>query len=66
MIAFIYRDEVYNPNSEDNKNVAELLVSKQRNGPLGIVMLTFLSQYTLFQDHTDMEVPGGVRGFAGE
>ena len=66
VIAFIYRDEVYNPNSEDNKNVAELLVSKQRNGPIGKVMLTFLNQYTLFQDHTASDVPGDVRGYAGE
>ncbi len=66
VIAFIYRDEVYNQNSEDNKNVAELLLSKQRNGPIGKVMLTFQSQYTLFQDHIAMDVPGDARGFAGE
>ncbi|RPH50351.1 MAG: replicative DNA helicase [Desulfobacteraceae bacterium] len=51
VVAFIYRDEVYNKN-EDNpkKNTAEILLEKQRNGPTGRVNLTFLSAYTLFKD----------------
>jgi replicative DNA helicase len=49
VIAFIYRDEVYNKNTSD-KGVAEILVSKQRNGPIGTVRLAFLSQFTRFED----------------
>lgn len=51
VVAFIYRDEIYNKN-EDNpkKNTAEILLRKQRNGPTGEVTLTFLSSYTCFKD----------------
>ena len=47
VIMFIYRDEVYNPETAE-KGVAEILLSKQRNGPTGTVKLTFLGQYTRF------------------
>lgn len=49
VIAFIYRDEVYN-RSEDNPNrgIAEIIVAKQRNGPTGIVKLSFMSQFSSF------------------
>jgi len=49
VILFIYRDEVYNPESAD-KGVAELLIRKQRNGPIGSVKLAFLGQYTRFEN----------------
>jgi replicative DNA helicase len=49
VIAFIYRDEVYNENSPD-KGKAEIIISKQRNGPIGKVHLSFLGQYTRFED----------------
>ncbi len=49
VIAFIYRDEVYNQNSPD-KGIAEIIVAKQRNGPIDTVRLTFLNQYTRFVD----------------
>jgi replicative DNA helicase len=48
LILFIYRDEVYNPDSED-KGTAEIIIGKQRNGPIGRVRLTFLGQYTRFE-----------------
>ena len=47
VVAFIYREEVYN-RSEENKNIAELIVAKQRNGPTGMVRLAFLKQETRF------------------
>ena len=47
LIAFIYRDEVYHPESPD-KGVAEIIIGKQRNGPTGHLKLAFLSQYTRF------------------
>lgn len=47
LVMFIYRDEVYNPDS-DAKGEAELIISKHRNGPTGIVRLAFMNQYTKF------------------
>ncbi len=49
VIIFIYRDEVYNDDSPD-KGKAEIIIGKQRNGPIGHVSLTFLGQYTRFEN----------------
>ncbi|NLY50572.1 MAG: replicative DNA helicase [Firmicutes bacterium] len=49
LVAFIYRDEYYNPDS-DKKGIAEVIVSKQRNGPTGTVHLAFLKDFTLFHN----------------
>ena len=49
LILFIYRDEVYNPESSD-KGTAEIIIAKQRNGPIGMVRLTFLGEYTRFEN----------------
>jgi len=51
VIVFIYRDEVYNPETTD-KGIAEIIISKQRNGPIGTTRLTFLGQYTRFENFT--------------
>ena len=48
LICFIYRDEVYNPDSPD-KGTAEIIIAKQRNGPIGTARLTFLGHYTRFE-----------------
>ncbi len=50
LILAIYRDEVYNPDSLE-KGVAEINILKQRNGPIGMVKLTFLGEYTRFESH---------------
>ena len=52
LIVFIYRDEVYNNESKD-KGVAEIIIGKQRNGPIGTVRLAFLGKYTKFENYTD-------------
>lgn len=49
LICFIYRDEVYNEDSSD-KGIAEIIVAKQRNGPIGKVRVAFLGKYTRFED----------------
>ena len=50
LIMFIYRDEVYNEDSAE-KGSAEIIIAKQRNGPIGMRRLTFLSQYTRFENY---------------
>jgi replicative DNA helicase len=50
VILFIYRDEVYNEDSPD-KGTAEIIIGKQRNGPTGKVRLTFLGEYTKFENY---------------
>jgi len=50
LIVFIYRDEVYNEESND-KGIAEIIIGKQRNGPIATVRLTFLGQYTSFENY---------------
>ncbi len=47
LVMFIYRDEYYNPDSE-KKGTAEIIISKHRNGPVGIINLGFLKEYTKF------------------
>jgi len=49
LIVFIYRDEVYREDTPD-KGIAEVIIAKQRNGPIGKVKLTFLGQYTRFEN----------------
>jgi replicative DNA helicase len=58
IIMFIYRDEVYNPESE-HKGMAEIIIAKQRNGPIGTTRLTFLGKYTRFENFSpDIYAPG--------
>jgi replicative DNA helicase len=52
LIVFIYRDEVYNPDSP-SKGTAEIIVAKQRNGPTGKVNLTFVGRHTRFENYAD-------------
>ena len=50
LILFIYRDEVYHEDSPD-KGIAEIIIGKQRNGPIGTVKLTFLGRHTRFENY---------------
>ena len=50
VIIFIYRDEVYNEDSAE-RGTAEVIVGKQRNGPTGTVRLTFLGEFTRFENY---------------
>jgi len=50
LILFIYRDEVYNSDTPD-KGIAEIIIGKQRNGPIGMVKMTFLGEYTRFENY---------------
>jgi replicative DNA helicase len=52
LILFIYRDEVYNPDSSE-KGIAEIIIGKQRNGPIGTVRLAFLGEHTRFENLAD-------------
>ena len=54
LIVFIYRDEVYNKETPD-KGTAEIIIGKQRNGPIGTVRLTFLGQYTRFENYAGQQ-----------
>jgi replicative DNA helicase len=58
LILFIYRDEVYNEDSKQ-KGKAEIIIGKQRNGPIGKVTLTFLGQHTRFENYAPEDYSGG-------
>jgi replicative DNA helicase len=52
VIVFIYRDEVYDDESPD-KGIAEIIIGKQRNGPIGTVKLSFLGRFTRFENYIE-------------
>jgi replicative DNA helicase len=60
VICFIYRDEIYNK-AEDNpeKGSAEIIIGKQRNGPTGVCRLTFIKEFTMFENMSSFEAPEG-------
>ena len=73
VVMFIYRDEVYNRDTED-RGIAEVIIAKQRNGPTDTVRLRFVRELTRFENlamdmddrqYADAQV-GGVETFAGE
>ena len=60
VILFVYRDEVYNPDTAE-KGSAEVIIGKQRNGPIGTVKLTFVGQNTRFENYA-----GSAQGYDGQ
>ncbi len=57
LILFIYRDEVYYPDKQNNKGVAEIIIGKQRNGGLGKVPLKFTGEFTRFDNMIGYDIP---------
>jgi replicative DNA helicase len=53
LVGFIFREEVYKRDREDLKGLADLIIAKQRNGPIGTVPLTFLGQFTRFENRAE-------------
>ncbi len=49
LVVLLLREEYYNP-TEDNKGIADVIIAKQRNGPVGLLKLTFIKEYTRFED----------------
>lgn len=58
-IIFVYRDEVYNEESQD-KGIAEIIIGKQRNGPIGTTRMTFIGKYTRFENFAHAYQPSGM------
>jgi replicative DNA helicase len=50
VVLFLYRDEIYNPDSTENQGMAEIIVAKHRNGPTGVTRLAFIGQYARFDN----------------
>ncbi len=62
VIMFVYRDEVYNEDTE-HKGVAEIIIGKQRNGPIGTFNLSFIGKYTRFENYMPMSADPGFSGY---
>jgi replicative DNA helicase len=63
LVAFVYRDEIYNPDDPSNRGLAELIVSKHRNGETGTVELVFLGETTTFKNRAPDSMVGGAPTF---
>jgi len=66
VIMFVYRDEVYNEDTE-HKGVAEIIIGKQRNGPIGTKLLSFIGKFTRFENYMPINdnFQGGYYASAG-
>jgi replicative DNA helicase len=62
VVAFVFREEFYHPDNEEVRGRAEIIVAKQRNGPIGAVKLTFRSECTRFENYTPEEAMFGDIG----
>ena len=54
MVVLILREEYYNP-TPDNQGIAEIIIAKQRNGPVGTMKLVFVKEYTRFENIAHVE-----------
>ncbi len=52
LVAFLYREEYYKKETDENRGIAELNIAKQRNGPVGAIKLTFIKEYTRFENYS--------------
>lgn len=63
LLAFLYRDDYYDKETE-NKNIIEIIIAKQRNGPVGTVQLAFAKEYSKFVNlerrYDDADIPPGA------
>lgn len=66
VIMFVYRHEVYEPENEQFKGMAEIIIGKQRNGPIGTKTLSFIGKHTRFENYTPMMGGGGPPPWDGE
>jgi len=64
-VMFVYRDEYYNPDTTEKPGVAEIIIGKHRNGPVGSVELTFLSNYPKFASIARERVGDGMGAVGG-
>jgi replicative DNA helicase len=60
LIMFVYRHEVYEPDNDQHKGMAEIIIGKQRNGPIGTKTLSFIGKFTRFENY--MPMSGGPSG----
>jgi replicative DNA helicase len=58
VVAFVFREEAYHPDNDEVRGLAEIIVAKQRNGPVGTIRLTFRSEYTRFENYSEEEFLG--------
>ena len=65
MVMFVYRDEYYNPETTEKPGVAELIIGKHRNGPVGQVELTFLERYPKFASIARERIGEGAGAIGG-
>jgi len=65
VIMFVYRHEVYEPEKIETKGIAEIIIGKQRNGPIGTVNLSFIGKHTRFDSFMPMSGGPPSGGYGG-
>ena len=63
LVMFVYRDEYYNPETTEKPGVAEIIIGKHRNGPVGSIELTFLNRYPKFASIASEEAAGPAAAY---
>ena len=65
LVMFVYRDEYYNPETTEKPGVAEVIIGKHRNGPVGSIELTFLNRYPKFASIASEQAAGPATAYGG-